>query len=159
MLWASDSLTPWRCGSNFESIIFLFIMQNSSFSTPSEIVLRWVPQKLTNQKSTLVWVLIAWWGQNKPEPMLVFDVVICRICTRHLQNGVLQTYGKYWKQLFKNISSVCRWHLIKKSSAYFGDGALDIARYFWKSRDPLATSARLRLCNIRRIRHKLFPGG
>ena len=53
-----NSLTPERCGSDFENVIKL-IMGNTSLCTRSEIALRLMPQNLTNYKSTLVQVM-AW---------------------------------------------------------------------------------------------------
>ena len=54
-----NSLSPVRCGSNFRSVIFKHIIQNSSLGTQCEIVLRWIQQNLMNEKSTLVQVM-AW---------------------------------------------------------------------------------------------------
>ena len=51
-----NSLNPGRCGDNFKTVI---IMQNSNVGTYSEIVVRWTPQNLSNDKSTLVLVM-AW---------------------------------------------------------------------------------------------------
>ena len=49
-----NSLTPGRCVSHFKSIIFKLIVQNYSLRTHFEIALSWMPQNLTNEKSTLV---------------------------------------------------------------------------------------------------------
>ena len=57
-----NSLTPKRCGSNSKSIIFKLIIQNRSLGIWCEITLRWMPQNLTNQKSTSVQVM-AWCHQ------------------------------------------------------------------------------------------------
>ena len=43
---------------NFKSIIFKLIIQNSSLGTRCEIADRWMPQNLTNEKSTLVQVMV-----------------------------------------------------------------------------------------------------
>ena len=56
-LKAVNSLIPGRCDNNFENIIFKLNIQTSSLSTHSEIALRWIPQNLTNEKSTLVQVM------------------------------------------------------------------------------------------------------
>ena len=69
LLWVHEcynyinSLAPMGCGSNFESILFK-LMQNGSLGTHCEITLRWMPQKLTYEKSTLVQVMARW----SPEP-------------------------------------------------------------------------------------------
>ena len=39
-------------------MIFKLIIQNSSLGSPSEITLRWILQNLTNEKSTLVQVMV-----------------------------------------------------------------------------------------------------
>ena len=61
--WGPSSVVPKRCGSNFESIIFKLIRQNSNLSTRCEIPFRWIPQNLTNGKSTLV-QMMAWCRQT-----------------------------------------------------------------------------------------------
>ena len=50
------------CDINFKSIIFELVTQTSIFGPHCEMVLRWVPQNLTNQKSTMVQVM-AWCHQ------------------------------------------------------------------------------------------------
>ena len=50
-----NSLVPVRCGSNFKRIIF--IKQNGNFGVCCEIVFWWILQNLTNEKSTLVYVM------------------------------------------------------------------------------------------------------
>ena len=52
-------LAPGRYDSDFKSIIFKLIIQKSSLGTCSNITLRWMTQKLINEKSTLVQVM-AW---------------------------------------------------------------------------------------------------
>ena len=49
--WGIYSLAPGRCGSNFKSIIFKLIIQNSNLGTFCEIALRWIPQNFINEKS------------------------------------------------------------------------------------------------------------
>ena len=49
-----NSLSPVKLGSNFKSIIFKLIIQDSYLGTCCETVLMWIPQKLTNKKFTLV---------------------------------------------------------------------------------------------------------
>ena len=50
-------LAPGRYDSNFTRVIFKVILQNNSWSTSCEIVLRWMPQNPTDDKSTLVQVM------------------------------------------------------------------------------------------------------
>ena len=57
-----NSLAPWRYGSNFKSMIFKLITQNSSSATCSEIALRWMPQNLTKSEH---WFR-EWLGAIKP---------------------------------------------------------------------------------------------
>ena len=52
-----SSLAPGRCGNNMWSIILKFIIQHSSLGSTCRIALRWMPQNLTNEKSTLVQVM------------------------------------------------------------------------------------------------------
>ena len=54
----STSLAGGRCGSNFKSIILNVIKSFSSLVTYCEIVLMWIPQNLTIEKSTLVQVMV-----------------------------------------------------------------------------------------------------
>ena len=57
-----NSLAPGRYDNNFGSKIFKLIPQNSSLGASCEIALRWLPQNLSNVKSTLVQVM-AWCHQ------------------------------------------------------------------------------------------------
>ena len=58
-----NSLVHGKCGSsNFDSILFKLIVQNSSLLTSCEIALRWKPQSLTNDKLILGQVM-AWCPQ------------------------------------------------------------------------------------------------
>ena len=57
-----NSLVPGRCGSSFISKNFSLIIQNTSLHTRQEITFRWMPQYLSNEKSTLVQVM-AWCRQ------------------------------------------------------------------------------------------------
>ena len=57
-----NSLATGRSGSRCKSIIFKFIIQNSSLGTNCKIGLKWMPQNTWDGKSTLVQV-IAWWQQ------------------------------------------------------------------------------------------------
>ena len=66
MLWL-NSLAPWRSWCDFENVIFnLALLIFKSYDN----VLRWMPQDLTDDKSTLVQVM-AWCRQaTLSEPML-----------------------------------------------------------------------------------------
>ena len=59
LLILCNSLAPGRCSRSFRRIIFKLIIQNSSLSAHCGIALRWMPQNLTNEKSTQVQVM-AW---------------------------------------------------------------------------------------------------
>ena len=62
---AMDHLTHWppgNVGLIFKSTIFKCLIQNRNLGTGSVITLRWMPQILTNEKSTLVQVM-AWCHQ------------------------------------------------------------------------------------------------
>ena len=55
-----NPLAPGRCENNFKSKIFKLYhvyIKNSSLGTHCEIALRWMPQNLINEKSTLVQVM------------------------------------------------------------------------------------------------------
>ena len=52
-----NSLVPGRCRNNVKNIIFKLLMQNSTLGTQCEIALMWMPQNLTNWKSTFVQVM------------------------------------------------------------------------------------------------------
>ena len=54
-----DSLAPEVCGTNFKNVILKLIICNSNLATQSLIALMWMPQNLTDEKSTLVEVM-AW---------------------------------------------------------------------------------------------------
>ena len=62
MTSSCTSLAPRRCGNNFENINFVLIIQNSKLDTCYEISLMWMPQNLTNEKSTLFQAM-AWCHQ------------------------------------------------------------------------------------------------
>ena len=54
-----NSLSPETCVSNFQDIIFKLVTQNIRLITDCKIALRWMPENLSNAKSTLVQVM-AW---------------------------------------------------------------------------------------------------
>ena len=63
ILWQKHiNMSTGKYGSNFKSVIFKLIIQNSSMGFRCLIALRWMPQDLTDEKSTLVQV-IAWCHQ------------------------------------------------------------------------------------------------
>ena len=57
-----NSLAPRRCGCYLKSVIFKLVSMINILSISYEIVLRWMPQDLTDDKSTLVQVM-AWCHQ------------------------------------------------------------------------------------------------
>ena len=76
-----NSLAPGRCGSNSKSIIFKLIIRNNNFCTHCEIALKWMPHNLTDDKSTLTWVMVwchqatsHYLSQCWPRPMSPYGV-------------------------------------------------------------------------------------
>ena len=75
-------LDPGRCGNNFNSMMVKLIIPDSSLGTRCETPLRWMPQNLSNEKSTLVQVM-AWCHQATshylsqcwPRSMLPYGVI------------------------------------------------------------------------------------
>ena len=80
-----NSLAPLRCGSNSKRM--KLTTQNSSLGTCCEISLMWMPQNLTNEKSTLIQVM-AW----------------CHQATSHY-------LGQCWLNLFCHIVSLGHYEL------------------------------------------------
>ena len=64
-----NSLDLVRYGSYSKCIIFRRIIKNSSLSTRYQIDLKWMPQDLTDEKSTLVQVMV-WCRQSNVNPDL-----------------------------------------------------------------------------------------
>ena len=66
-----NSLAPGTCGSNFKSIIYKLITQNSSLGIQCKIALGWIPHNLTYENSTLLqkttWCHEATWVKAEPE--------------------------------------------------------------------------------------------
>ena len=61
--WYFNSLAPGTCGSIFLKVVILkLIIHNSGLGIHSPIALSWMPQNLTDNKSTLVQVM-AWCRQ------------------------------------------------------------------------------------------------
>ena len=83
-----NSLSPWRCGNNLEGIIFKLITQNSGFGTRYEIALRWMPQHLTNNKSTLVQAT-AWCHQVTSYYWANIDTDLCPHMVLWSHNGLI----------------------------------------------------------------------
>ena len=52
-----QNMAPGRCGSKFDNITFILLIQNSSLGVQWEIALWWMPQKLAKEKSTLLQVM------------------------------------------------------------------------------------------------------
>ena len=65
------SLTPGRYGSNFRSMIFKLSMQNSSLGTCCQIAIRRKPQKIIDDRSTLVqvkaWCQAITWANSESD--------------------------------------------------------------------------------------------
>ena len=53
-----NSLAPGRFGSHIKTIILKCIIQKSSLGTHREIALNWIPQNFSNEKWTLVQVMV-----------------------------------------------------------------------------------------------------
>ena len=56
-------LTHWplgRSGNSFKAIIFKLIVQNNSLGTYNEIVLKWMPQKITYHLKSILVHVMAW---------------------------------------------------------------------------------------------------
>ena len=76
------SLTPGRFRFNFRKVIFKLTLVNGGWGTSYEIVLRWMPQDLTDDMSTLVQVM-AWCRQatshylrqSWPESMSPYGII------------------------------------------------------------------------------------
>ena len=49
-----NSLAPGRCGCNFKNIIFQLVSWTDTLSATSKIIVRWMPQNSTDEKSTLL---------------------------------------------------------------------------------------------------------
>ena len=103
-IWGSfNSLAPWRFQFNIRKVIFKLTLVNGGWSISHEIALRWMPQDLTYDKSTLVQVM-AW----------------CRQATSHYLSQCwprsLSPYGvtspQWFMSIYKKIDSVimhCTW--------------------------------------------------
>ena len=63
-----NSLVPRRCGCNLKSIIFKLISRTDVLCISCEISLRWMPEDLTDDKSTLVQVMAWVPSGSKPLP-------------------------------------------------------------------------------------------
>ena len=70
-----NSLAPGRCGCYLKLVVFKLVSRINILSISCEIVLRWTPQDLTDDKSTLVQVM-AW----------------CRQATSHYQSQCWPRY-------------------------------------------------------------------
>ena len=58
-------MSPGSCGNNFKSRLFTLIMEKDNLGTHYEIVFMWMPQNLTDKKSTLTPTMAL------PKPMLI----------------------------------------------------------------------------------------
>ena len=109
-----NSLSLGRCGTNFKSVILEVIVQNSCLGACCEIAFNWMPQDLTDDKSTLVQVM-AWCrqatshylGQCWPRSLPPYGVtrpqwVNSLIC--------VSSHKVYAFQLFKNYFQLFMWY-------------------------------------------------
>ena len=114
-------LAPWRCGNKYKTICFKLNIQNSSMGTCNEICLRWMPQNLTNEKSTLIQVL-AWCpkatnhylSQCWPRTMMVS---LCHNEFNHVHVFVLYIYlcelhKHKWYQQMRKLETNILWPLL-----------------------------------------------
>ena len=74
--WSVNSLVPERCGSNLKYMIFKVIIQNSSLSIHYEVAPWWMPQNLTDEKSTFVRIMA--WCLQAPSHYLEQCWPICK---------------------------------------------------------------------------------
>ena len=98
LLWNNqvDSLTPGRCGSNFKSLIFRLIIQHSSLGTCCEIALRWMPENLTNKRSTLLQVMA--WCRQAPSHYLN-QCWPRKFSTTRFEYAALITFHRTWDKI------------------------------------------------------------
>ena len=76
-----NSLAPGRSGGNFENVVFKLALLICIFKSSCDNVTRWIPQELTDNKSTLVQVMV-WYRQATshylnqcwPRPMSLYGV-------------------------------------------------------------------------------------
>ena len=73
--YGGDELTHWSLGDH--AVVIFIVKQNSSLSTCCEIALRWMPQNVTIQKSTLVQVMA--WCHQAPSHYLSQCWPICML--------------------------------------------------------------------------------
>ena len=77
-----SALDPGRYGRNFKRIIFILTIQNIGLRTHWRVALRWMPQDLTDDKSTYVQVM-GWCrqatshypSQSWPRSMLPYGII------------------------------------------------------------------------------------
>ena len=102
------NLAPGRYGSNFKGTLFKLIIQNSSLSIWSEIVLVWMPQSLANDKSTIVQVMVwchqatsHYLNQCWPRSMTPYGVTRRQWVNFQLASYCPRSPKPFWKMTFR----------------------------------------------------------
>ena len=93
------SLVSGRCGCNLELIIFKLISRIDILHISYEIALRWMPQHLIDDWSTLVQVMV-WCHQTKAITSVNVAPDLCRYMVSLNHSGL----KLFWVFLSKNIS-------------------------------------------------------
>ena len=97
-----NSLAPGICINNLESIILKHMLRIKFKSTACKIALRWVPQNLTNKKSTLVQVM-AWCNRQQAITWANVDPDLCRHMASKGNNGLtLVDVSGVWQPWINN---------------------------------------------------------
>ena len=124
-------------GSSFKNAIFKLINQNSSWGTQCKIALRWIPQNLINDESTLVQMMA--WCHQVLSNIAVYSINChfswfywCNLLSHYNASLFLQNTSaivwevNVWKQdpnvlsaLSKNLTLTC-WIFSKKLKIYMG---------------------------------------
>ena len=107
-----NSLAPGRCGNNFKSVIFKLTMQTSCLGTFSWVAQRWMPQNLTNEKSTLVmWRHQAiTWGQSQcwPRSMVPYGITMPQWVNELQCSGLSWKSCRSWPECWEIQTSICK---------------------------------------------------
>ena len=74
-----NSLAPGRGGSQFKTMNFKLVIQDNSFGAHCEIALMWMPQDLTNGKST--WLQVTAWCLQATSHYLIYVAMWCHKST------------------------------------------------------------------------------
>ena len=120
-----NSLASGLWDNHFRNIIFTLIIQNGRLGTRCEIVLSRMPQKLTDEKSTLV-QLMAWWRQETRHylsqcsvycrAIALFDLMFFRWRNRLWIKFILHYFGPSWRSHWwipqQMASNTQLWHFV-----------------------------------------------